>query len=296
MSSSRASRSTKRKNHAVTDTDRNPDNYCYRHPDRQSFIICQRCGRTVCSECQTQAAVGVHCPECVKEARQSAPRVKNVTSTRIRGSMRSSSGVPVVTYTLIGVNVLFYLGELLSGGAVYQALAYYPPLTALEPWRMITAAFLHSPSSILHILFNMYSLFIFGPIIENAVGRLRYLALYLIAAFGGSVAVLLLSPQSTVVGASGAIFGLLGAFFIIQRRLGGNYTGLLVLIGLNLAIGFIPGFSISWQAHVGGLVAGAAVAAVYMATRQRAKKAIQIAAVAAIAIALIAITVARVTI
>ena len=279
----------------MTDTDRNPDNFCYRHPDRQSFIICQRCGRTVCSECQTQAAVGVHCPECVREARESAPRTSRGTTTRIKRSMRSSSGVPVVTYTLIGLNLLFYVAQWVSGGAVYQALAYYPPLTAVEPWRMLTSAFLHSPTSILHILFNMYSLFIFGPIIEHAVGRARFVALYLLAAFGGSVAVLFLAPNAVVVGASGAIFGLLGAFFVIQRRLGGNNMQLLIVIGLNLVIGFIvPG--VAWQAHLGGLIVGAGIAAIYMATRHRSKKAVQIAAVTGVAATLVVLTIVAVTV
>jgi len=145
--------------------------------------------------------------------------------------------------------------------------------------------------SIWHLLFNMYSLFIFGPIIEHLVGRVRFLALYLLAAFGGSVAVLVLAPSQAVVGASGAIFGLLGAFFIIQRRLGGNNTGLVVLIGLNLVIGFIPGMSISWQAHIGGLIAGAAVAAIYTATRRPKQKAVQVAGLVGVAAALVAITV-----
>ena len=276
----------------MTDTDRETDNFCYRHPDRQSFILCQRCGRTVCAECQTQAAVGVHCPECVREARESAPRTKSARATRLRASWRPASGVPVVTYTLIGVNVVVFLLDLLSGGLLNFLLRYEAYDPENQPWRMLTAAFVHG--SILHILFNMYSLFIFGPIIEHLVGRVRFLALYLIAAFGGSVAVLLIAPGSAVVGASGAIFGLLGAFFIIQRRLGGNNTGLLVLIGLNLVIGFIPGMSISWQAHVGGLIAGAAVAAIYAATRRPKQKAIQIAGVAGVAVALVAITVAAI--
>jgi len=277
----------------VTDTDRNPDNFCYRHPDRQSFIICQRCGRTVCSECQTQAAVGVHCPECVRDAQQSAPRVKPAAVTRIRSSMRPSSGVPVVTYSLIGINLALYLATWVSGGALYQALAYWPPLTASEPWRMITSAFMHSPSSILHILFNMFSLFIFGPIIENLVGRGRFIALYLLAAFGGSVGVLLLSPGSVVVGASGAIFGLLGAFFVIQRRLGGNSMQLLIVVGLNLVLGFIvPG--VAWQAHLGGLIVGAGVAAIYTATRRRQQRTVQTLAVAGVALALVVTTIVAV--
>jgi membrane associated rhomboid family serine protease len=208
--------------------------------------------------------------------------------------MRPSSGVAVVSYTLIGINVLVYLLQWLTGGAVYQALAYYPPFTADEPWRMLTSAFMHSPTSILHILFNMYSLFIFGPIIENLVGRWRFLALYLLAAFGGSVAVLLLAPNSVVVGASGAIFGLLGAFFVIQRRLGGNNMQLLIVIGLNLVIGFVVP-NVAWQAHLGGLVVGAGVAAIYLATRRREQKVVQIVSVAAVAVALIGITIAAVT-
>jgi membrane associated rhomboid family serine protease len=279
----------------VTDTERNPDNFCYRHPDRQSFIICQRCGRTVCSECQTQAAVGVHCPECVRDARQSAPRVKPAAVTRIRSSMRSTSGVPVVTYSLIGINLALYLATWVSGGALYQALAYWPPLTASEPWRMITSAFMHSPTSVLHILFNMFSLFIFGPIIENLVGRGRFIALYLLAALGGSVGVLLLSPGSVVVGASGAIFGLLGAFFVIQRRLGGNSTQLLIVVGLNLVLGFVvPG--VAWQAHLGGLIVGAGVAAIYTATRRRQQGTVQALAVAGVAVALVATTIVTVAV
>jgi len=277
----------------VTDTARNPDNFCYRHPDRQSFIICQRCGRTVCSECQTQAAVGVHCPECVREARESAPRTSRGTRTRIKRSMRSSSGVPVVTYTLIGLNIAVFALDFVTGGSLYGWLAYRGDFTGSQPWRMLTSTFMHA--SVLHLLFNMFSLFIFGPVIENAVGRARFAALYLLAGFGGSLAVLLLAPDQAVVGASGAIFGLLGAFFIIQRRLGGNNAQLLVLIGLNVAFGFIVP-NVAWQAHVGGLVVGAAVAAVYMATRHRSKKAVQIASVAGIGVALVAITIAAVTV
>jgi len=277
----------------VTDTARNPDNFCYRHPDRQSFIICQRCGRTICSECQTQAAVGVHCPECVREARESAPRTSRGTRTRIKRSMRSSSGVPVVTYTLIALNIAVFAVDFVTGGSLYGWLAYRGDFTASQPWRMLTSAFMHA--SVLHLLFNMFSLFIFGPVIEHAVGRARFAALYLLAAFGGSLAVLLLAPNQAVVGASGAIFGLLGAFFIIQRRLGGNNTQLLILIGLNVAFGFIVP-NVAWQAHLGGLVVGAAVAAVYTATRHRSQKALQIASVAGIGVALVAITIAAVTV
>jgi len=177
---------------------------------------------------------------------------------------------------------------------VSNALVYYPPFTAIEPWRMVTSLFVHSTGSILHLGLNMVSLFLFGPMLERAVGRLRFLVLYLLSGFGGSVAVLLLSYGTPVLGASGAIFGLLGAFFVIQRKFGGNTTGLLVVIGLNLVAGFWPGTNISWQAHVGGLIVGAAVALVYLRTRGREQRTLQILLVTGIFIALVAITAVRV--
>src|SRR5690606_30414401 len=192
-----------------------------------------------------------HCPECMREARQSAPRTK----PRVVTAFRSDSSAPVVTWSIIGLCVAIYLLQLVSGGAVTNALFYHPVLTEYQPWRMLTSLFVHSEQSFLHIIFNMYSLLIFGPILERALGRWRFLVLYLLSGLGGSVAVLLIEPRIGVVGASGAIFGLLGAFFVIQRRLGGNNLQLMIVIGLNLVIGFvIP--NIAWQAHIGGLVAG----------------------------------------
>ena len=271
----------------MAEAEHNPDNFCYRHPDRQSFILCQRCGRTICAECQTQAAVGVHCPECVRDARARAPKRKPAIVT----ALRRSSDRPVVTYAIMAVTVLVYVAQFLSGGYVYNQFGYAPVYTSFEPWRMITSAFLHSPSSILHIVFNMYSLFIFGPMLESLVGRIRFLALYLLAGFGGSVAVLLLgSPDVTVLGASGAIFGLFGAYFLIARRLGGNSTQLLVLIVLNLALGFIV-TGISWQAHVGGLAVGLAIAFIYLQTRRRNQRVWQVALVGGVALSLVVITV-----
>jgi len=203
--------------------------------------------------------------------------------------MRSSSDKPVVTYVLIALCLVVYALQWVIGESVTNALLYYAPFTIVEPWRMITAAFVHSPTNILHVAFNMFSLFIFGPILEQLVGRIRFLALYLLAALGGSVAVLLLAPGVPVLGASGAIFGLFGAFFIIQRKLGGNSVQLLIVIGLNLAIGFfIP--NISWQGHVGGLIAGSAVAFAYVQTRRPNQAKWQIAFIGVIAISLLVLT------
>ena len=265
-------------------------NYCYRHPDRQSFTLCQRCGRTVCPSCQTQAAVGVHCPECIAEARANGPKRKPIL---VRAN-RASTGKPVVTYTLIALTVAIFLLQLIPGSGVTQALVYYPPLTASEPWRMITSAFLHSPSSIFHVGFNMFTLFIFGRVLELPLGRARFISLYLISALGGSVAVLLIAPGSVVLGASGAIFGVVAAFFVIQRRMGVNNRGLLIIVVINLVAGFIPGLNISWQAHVGGLVTGALLAFVFLRQRNKTSVIPEVALVALVVAALIALTLARI--
>lgn len=201
----------------------------------------------------------------------------------------SRDGSPIVTYSLIGVTVVVFLLQLLLGGILEQYLIYRPALTARQPWTMLTSLLAHQ--SYLHIGFNMLSLFIFGRILEPMIGKGRFLALYLISGFGGSVAVLLLAPQGGVLGASGAIYGLFGAFFIIQRKLGGNSGQLILLIVLNLAIGFLPGMNISWQAHVGGLVAGALVSLVLVNTRTRKQRPLQVGALIALVVVLIVVTV-----
>lgn len=266
----------------------NPDNFCYRHPDRQSFVLCQRCGRTICAECQTPAAVGVHCPECMRESRQSAPRTKPAVVTSVR--RLAQPGTPIVTYAIMALCVIVFAAEALtgqlvgSGSPIVSALLYYPPYTSIEPWRMLTSLFVHG--SILHILFNMYSLFVLGPELERLVGRWRFIALFLLSGLGGSVAVLLSSPNSAVIGASGAIFGLFGAYFVIARHLGGNSRQLIIVIVINLAIGFIvPG--IAWQAHVGGLIIGALVAFALVRTRDRNKRGIQLLSLAGVFVLLL---------
>lgn len=263
-------------------------NHCYRHPDRESYVLCQRCGRTICPECMTQAPVGVICPECMREARASAPRTRPAL-------LRRSSDRPVVTLGIIAVTVLVYLLQWIPALSVTQHLAYTPILTVVEPWRMLTTVFVHSRGFIFHILLNMYMLWIFGQLMEQLLGRARFLALYLISGFAGSVGVLLLAPvQTVVVGASGAIFGLMGAFLVIQRRLGGNTNQLLVLLGINLVIGFIPGLNIAWQAHVGGLVGGALVGLIYLETRRHRQKTLQVVLLVALVLVLVAASVARV--
>ncbi|WP_354570576.1 rhomboid family intramembrane serine protease [Glaciihabitans sp. UYNi722] len=225
----------------------------------------------------------------MKEARQSLPKTRPAVVTSMRRMGRSDS--PIISYGIIGLCVVIFVAELFTGttrGVVFQNLFYYGPYTAIQPWRMITSLFLHL--SILHLLFNMYSIFIFGPMMERMLGRARFAALFLLSGIGGSVAVLLIAPATPVAGASGAIFGLLGAYFVIQRHLGGNSVQLLIVIGINLALSFvIPG--IAWQAHIGGLIVGALVGLIFARTRNRSQRTIQFVGLGGTLAALIALAI-----
>lgn len=259
-------------------------NTCYRHPDRQSFVLCQRCGRTICGECQTPAPVGVICPECMCEARASAPRTRPEAIRRI--GFLGRSGQPVMTYTLMAVCVAVFIAQNIPGigSHVTNALLYaggfsYPASAggSFQPWRLLTSVFVHG--GILHLALNMYTLWVFGQILEPMIGKWRYLALFLISGVFGSVGMLVLAPNQGAVGASGAIFGMFGALLVIQRKLGGPIRQLIVLIVINLAIGIVPifGSNIAWQAHVGGLVGGLLVGLVLAETRRLSQRPLQIA-------------------
>jgi len=279
--------------------------HCYRHPDRQSFIHCQRCGRTICPQCQTQAAVGVQCPECVREGRQQVAASRPGLVSRLIGS----GSTPIVTYVLIALCVLLYVIQWVSGGALTEAWVLDPRAMATQPWRLLTSAFLHSTSFIPHLLFNMYALFIFGPALERFLGRARYLALYLVGAIGGGLGVVLvyqlavatdgastrwldgLLAPAPALGASGAIFALMGALLVLRKAMGLQLTQILIVVGINVAFGFIVR-GIAWQDHLAGLGVGAAIAAIYLTTRRPDQRARQIASVAGIVVALGAIVLA----
>jgi len=273
----------------VTDSTSASSNTCYRHPDRQSFVLCQRCGRTICPECQTPAAVGVHCPECVREQRakftenRRASGPSSLTVARRRFAMLDQKG----TVVLIAVSVAIWLLDQVSGGFLSQWLAYNSVLLPTQPWRIVTVLFVHS--GVFHILFNMWALFIFGRMLENMLGTWRFLALYFISGIAGSMLVTFLAPGTWVVGASGAIFGLFAAFFVLQRSLGNNAVQLLVIIGLNLVIGFLPGTNISWQAHVGGVLAGFVTGFVFSRTRNVRQRGLQMTLLALEAVVAIAL-------
>jgi membrane associated rhomboid family serine protease len=272
--------------------------YCYRHPDRPSYVLCQRCGRTICPECQTPAAVGVICPEDMRAQRQEARQQRPPLARRV--SRLNASGAPVVTYSVIAVTVVVWLLQLVPGfgDAVTNSLAFNPlfllPVEGYyQPWRAVTALFAHSPSSVLHVLFNMFSLYIFGRILEPMLGRWRFLALYLLSGIGGSVGVLLLAGGS-VVGASGAIFGLMGALLVLAFKVGGDVRGVLTWIGINAVITVLFINNISWQGHLGGFLGGLACAGVIIyAPRGPQRTRIQVAGLAAISAVVLAAIVAR---
>jgi membrane associated rhomboid family serine protease len=212
----------------------------------------------VCPDCQRPAAVGVQCVDCVAEAAKQTRQPRTVLGGQVRG------GAPVVTITLIAVNVVAYVLQQVVPGFTNDWI-FRPVVDHDDYLRMMTTTFLHA--SITHIGLNMVTLWFVGPFLENALGRIRYLVLYLVCAFGGSVGVVVIAELSSswpfaVLGASGAIFGLFGAMFAVMRRLGGDIRSIGTLIVINLVLGFVIA-QISWQAHVGGLVTGAVLAAAY---------------------------------
>jgi membrane associated rhomboid family serine protease len=261
---------------------------CYRHPDREAYVRCQRCERFICPECQIEASVGFLCPD------DAGGTVTQINRRRTRAArVRQSGPRPAITLTLIGINVALWLLQIMPGSFVTQLFAYVPQLTAVQPWRMITAGFVHDPSNVLHVLLNMYSLYIFGQVLEPMLGRGRFAALYLLSLFGGSVGVLwLASPDSWVVGASGAIFGMMAAYFVVLRKLGQNSSQMLGLIAINLVFGFVSS-GVSWQGHVGGLVTGGVVALILANTRQLSQQAAQRLGLVSVTILLVLLAVFR---
>lgn len=259
---------------------------CPRHPDRVSYVRCQRCGRPVCPECQRPAAVGVQCVDCVREQARQAPRTQTALGGRVR------DGRPVVTYTLIALCAVSWILQLVTGGDWTMRWAFAPSVGWAEPWRFLTAAFLHSTSP-MHILFNMYALWVTGQFLEPLLGRARFLALYLLSAVGGSVGVLLLaggwedpSWRTAVVGASGAVFGLFGAMLPVLNRTGRNGVQVLVLIGINFVIGFLV-TGIAWQAHLGGLVTGVVLGAAFAYAPKDHRRLVGIGASVGVAVVLV---------
>jgi membrane associated rhomboid family serine protease len=238
---------------------------CYRHPDRETGLSCSECGRPICTDCVTFAPVGLRCPDHAA-ADDSGGSVQRRAQKAVRRSTRVGPTDAIVTKLLVAANVIVYLitvaqspysGKLNSpGGSLFNNWALFgPAVDHGDWWRLITSAFLHG--GLLHIAFNMLALWWLGSPVEIALGRARYLGLYLVSGLAGAAGALIADPNSVTVGASGAIFGLLGAGLILEWQATGSLAGnYLMLIVINLAISFSPGLNISYGGHIGGLIGG----------------------------------------
>ena len=234
---------------------------CYRHPDRETGLSCSECGRPVCTECMTMAPVGIRCPDHAGGAAR-RKRISPPTIARAPGRVLDAR---IVT-GLIALNVVVYLitavqgnGLNAPGGSLYTKWILYGPFVAHgDWWRLVTAMFLHG--FLLHIALNMFALWIIGRPVELYLGPTRFLILYFVSGLAGSAGALVQSPTTPVVGASGAIFGVLGAMMILEWQVTGRLAGnALTWIVINLAINFFyngVGGNISIGGHIGGLIGG----------------------------------------
>jgi len=291
---------------------------CYRHPSRETWVRCTRCDRPICPDCMNEASVGHQCPECVREGR----RTQRSARTAFGGSVAGQRGT--VTITLIVINVAVAVaGVLMSGaraavgglftgvgtvqlvGAVHaggvtlmpdgQAYngnlpgGFYAPGIDDGGWyRLVTAMFIHYGA--LHLLLNMWALWVLGRQLEGVLGRGRFLALYLLSGIGGNVAAYIFSPGAYSAGASTALFGLFAAYAIIVRRLGGSLASVLPILAINLFLTFtIPGLSVA--GHLGGLVTGAIVAAGLAYAPRNARTKVQVATIVGVLFLLVFLTV-----
>lgn len=287
---------------------------CFRHPRRETYVRCARCDRFICPDCMREAPVGHRCSECVREENRTVRQARTVFGGRVVTE-------PVVTYVLIALNVMVYLVELarpvivgqfdslgtglvdadgrryVDDGGIYSG--YHLVGIAHGEWyRLITSAFLHvlpgqGVFGITHILFNMYGLWMLGRIVEDRLGRVRFLAVYLLAALGGSVLGFLIDPNQAAVGASGAIYGLAACYFVISRRLHQQPIDRNRLIITFVVWMVVSARFTSWQGHLGGLLAGgvAAVGIAYAPPRRRVV--VQVAVTVALAALLLGLVVLK---
>ena len=258
---------------------------CYRHPSRETGVSCSNCGRPICTDCMTTTPVGMRCPECARQKTQ----VKTLRNTQRR---------PEVTIALIVINVIVFLtegnftfsggptGKIYEEGALFGSLKGLPTLGVAHGqwWRIVTSGFMHE--NLIHIAFNMYVLYILGQMLEPTLGRVKFGTIYAVSLLCGSFGALLVTPHSPTVGASGAVFGLMGAAAVEMRarQIPVMQSGVGGLILLNLVISFaLPG--ISWGGHIGGLIGGAVAMLVLQFGARHRRQALALAGCAAIGVA-----------
>ena len=242
---------------------------CYRHPGRETNVACSNCGRPICPDCMTVTPVGMRCPECARQRTQ---------VRRVGSGLRT--GAAPATYALIAINAAAFVAELAGGGAasiqgggelIHDAGLNGPKVADGDVWRIVTSGFLHA--GFLHIAINMFALFILGTLLEPGIGTPRFLAVYFVSLLAGSFGALLLDPNETTVGASGAIFGLMSSAFIVARRRGleqlASQIGFYVILNLAFTFG-VPGISVG--GHLGGLIGGGLAALLITFAERRATR------------------------
>ncbi|MFD3582112.1 rhomboid family intramembrane serine protease [Streptomyces sp. NPDC058683] len=277
---------------------------CYRHPDRETGVRCTRCERPICPECMVSASVGFQCPECVRGTTggQSGPPLADTRPRTIAGGTVTADP-RLLTKILIGINIAVFLVQLSVGDSFTNRFeligqAWFPQYGDIEGvaqgqyYRLLTAMFLHDSSNPMHIAFNMLSLWWIGGPLETALGRARYITLYVVSGLAGSAFTYLLAAQNQPsLGASGAIFGLFGATAVLIRRLNYDMRPIIALLVINLIFTFSGG--IAWQAHIGGLIAGVVTGyAMVHAPRER-RNLIQYGTCALVLVVALVLTVVR---
>ncbi|WP_375401080.1 rhomboid family intramembrane serine protease [uncultured Amnibacterium sp.] len=242
---------------------------CYRHPDRQSWVLCQRCGRTVCPECQILAPVGVHCPDCVRETaggvqwRPAGPtkpprRGRTRSAGRVRVLLDTDSGGPVATRVILAAAVVLWLAGFFTGNLPFAVLAAIPG-TELQIWRFVTAPFASFSSltfgGVFSFLLSAVFFFLSGPTLERMLGRRRFMGVFVVSSVVGTACMLLTGGVGA--GLTAPLFGLFGALLVLVWSDQRTRTQILILIGINLLLSIVTGGGASLPELIGGMIAGA---------------------------------------
>ncbi|GAA1508895.1 rhomboid family intramembrane serine protease [Streptomyces synnematoformans] len=274
---------------------------CYRHPDRETGVRCVRCDRPICPECMISAAVGFQCPECVRGG-SGTGHAPDASAPRTLAGGVTAADPRLITKIILGLNLAVFVAAvsggdrvvdpmLLVGRAVFSFGGPVEGVAEGQWYRLLSSVFLHE--EVAHIALNMLALWFLGPPLEAALGRVRFVTLYLLSGLGGSALFYLIAaPNDAALGASGAIFGLFGATAVLMRRMNYDMRPVLVLLAINLVFTFTWS-GIAWQGHIGGLVIGTALAYGFVHAPREKRLLIQRAVAAGALLAIVAVVVIR---
>ena len=225
---------------------------CINHSDQITYVRCSRCEKYICTDCMRPASIGYQCPKCASD---STPVIRGISKSRFIPSPENNQVTKFLGILLISI----YVAQIVFGDILISNYALFAPSVSTgQWWRLLTAGFLHG--SILHLLFNVYILGVLGSQLESILGKTKFVLIYFVSLIGGSIASFLFSPFGTYsIGASGAIFGLMGAMLVVGRKKRLDISQVAVLVVLNVVIGFVLS-GIDWRAHLGGLAAGSLIA------------------------------------